>query len=126
LADQEKSSRDVYAHSRLVNEILLAIGSRPECRVWKNATGTAKSFSGNTIKFGKKGSSDIIGITSDGKFLAIECKTGAAVQTKEQRTFEKMITFFGGRYILARTIDDVLISLAKMGLPIRDNFSGEI
>ena len=92
--------------------------------MWKNATGTARSHDGRrVIKFGLEGSSDIFGITSDGRFLAIECKTGKAVQNKRQIAFEKMVTFFGGRYILARTIDDVLKELAKMELPARDYIS---
>lgn len=41
--------------------------------VWRNNTGALKTENG-FVRFGKKGSSDIIGITNDGRFLAIECK----------------------------------------------------
>jgi len=59
------------------------------------------------ISFGLKGSSDIIGIIKPGKFLAIEVKTGAAVQSKQQLAFAKMVTIMGGVYILAKSIDDI-------------------
>ena len=61
------------------------------------------------IKFGAVGAPDIIGIrkihiTSEmvgfdiGLWVGYECKTGKAVQSKQQKLFEKMITAFGGLY----------------------------
>lgn len=81
--------------------------------MWKNATGVAKSFGDEdrVIRFGLKGSADILGILQGGKLLAIEVKTGKAVQTKEQKNFQKMVTFFGGEYVLARCLEDVLTAL---------------
>ena len=98
--------------------------------MWKNATGLAKSASGSIIKFGKKGSSDIIGITSDGKLFCVECKTGNARQSPIQKSFEKMVTIFGGRYIVAKTSEDVTkflddLNLAKITDFSYDHFSRE-
>jgi hypothetical protein len=98
-------------HEKLVNEILATFGSNNGIRIWKNNTGMAFQR-GRPIKFGLKGSSDIIGILSDGTFLAIECKTGKARQSQHQKNFQKMIEQFGGIYILARSLNDVERGLA--------------
>lgn len=102
-------------HNRLVTEILLAIGQRRDCRVWPNETGAAYR-DGHLIHYGRKGSSDIIGLTSDGKILCIEVKTGKASQQKNQISFEKMILTFGGRYFLAREVDSAIKFLDNLCL----------
>ena len=101
------------AHSELVNKILLELGSTKYVRLWKNSTGMAYSASGNAISFGLPGSGDLIGILKNGRFISIECKTGSATQTKNQKNFHKMIETFGGLYILARPGDDILIQIIK-------------
>lgn len=96
-------------HTRLVNAILLKIGSHPDVRLWKQTTGMGRSLTGNTpIRFGLEGSSDLIGILMTGRFLAIEVKTGNARQSKVQRNFQRMIERFGGLYILARSVSDAV------------------
>jgi hypothetical protein len=96
-------------HSELVNKILLEIGATEYCRVWKNHTGLATPIGrSQPMHFGLPGSADIIGILKNGKFLAIECKTGAAKQSKKQIKFEKMIRTFCGVYLLVRESDSVL------------------
>lgn len=69
------------------------------------------------VKFGLVGSADILGITSDGIFLAFEAKTGAGVQRKEQIAFEMMIHRFGGRYHVVRTAQEAKEYLDGLGLP---------
>ena len=90
------------AHQELVSDILIKYGADTRYRLWSNNTGTVFTR-GRKISFGLTGSSDIIGLRRcDGKFLAIEIKTGKAVQSKKQKDFQKMIEAFGGIYILAR------------------------
>ena len=93
-------------HQCLVNSILVKYGALPQLRIWKNATGSAQ-VNGRYLKFGLIGSSDIIGISYRGQFLAIECKTGSAKQSPQQILFQKMIEKFGGIYVLARKVEDV-------------------
>lgn len=72
------------------------------CRVWPNNTGVGRDMSGERIiRFGLKGSSDIIGIYK-GLFLGIEVKTGNAVQSKDQKNFQSMLESMGGIYILCK------------------------
>lgn len=114
MAKQSQTSSSLTnPHSVLVNDVLLAIGSLPYCRVWKNATGTARALHEPTtiIQYGLPGSADIIGLLrtvgGQGLFLAIECKTGKAKQTKEQIAFENMVHLLGGIYFVAHE-EDVL------------------
>lgn len=109
------------AHSRLVDEILSALGTRPDCRIWKNHTGTAVTSGrggqpSRFIRFGLKGSADILGITADGKFLAIEAKTGKARQSKQQIAFMKMIIVMQGRYWLVRHVDEAREKIDELRL----------
>jgi len=69
-------------------------------RAWSNNTGVGKDISGERIiRFGLKGSSDIIGIYK-GLFLGIEVKTGSAKQSKDQKRFQNMIDKMGGIYVV--------------------------
>jgi len=93
-------------HNLLVKQIIIAIGSSKNIRVWQNNTGSIK-IQNRFVSFGLKGSADILGIIKGGTFLAIEVKTGKAKQTTEQKNFELMILSFGGIYILANSVNDV-------------------
>jgi hypothetical protein len=93
----------------------LAIGSRSDCRVWRNETGMAFRDD-HAIRYGKRGSSDILGLTSDGRMLCIEVKTGKASQSQHQVNFQKSIEKFGGRYLVARSVDYVVKFLDDLSL----------
>lgn len=98
-------------HGDVVNEIVLAIGSLPYARVWKNASGVATGFSGNKIRFGLVGSPDIIGILNVnglGLFLGLEVKVGRDKQSVYQINFEKMVKSFGGLYFVCHSKSDAL------------------
>ena len=69
------------------------------------------------IRYGKRGSSDILGITSDGKLLCIEIKSGRATQSNVQVNFQKTIEKFGGRYLVARSVDCTVKFLDDLSLP---------
>lgn len=71
----------------------------------------------HAIRYGKRGSSDILGITSDGRMLCVEVKTGKASQSPHQVNFQKSIEKFGGRYLIARSVDYVVNFLDDLCLP---------
>lgn len=93
-------------HSKLLNEILLAFGGRQDLTLWKNASGAVK-IGDRFLRFGLKGSPDILGIADGGRFVGIEVKTGTGRQTPEQKLFQAMTFRRGGVYIIARSLDDV-------------------
>jgi hypothetical protein len=95
--------------AELQAEILLAVGSRPDCRIWRNNTGVGRSLSGDrVIRFGLVGSADLLGILRGGRFLAVEVKTKRGRQNEAQRNFQRMIESMGGIYVLARDVQTVV------------------
>ncbi len=99
-------------HSLLVNSLLLALAPRADLgKFWKQATGAIQNIDGAYIRYGLVGSADISGILRTGQRCEIEAKTGAGVQSKEQKNFQAMIAEYNGVYIVARDIPSVLTTL---------------
>lgn len=78
------------------------------CYVWRNNTGAARTEGGGFIRYGLKGSPDIIGMNPSGRFLGIECKspTGGDIEP-EQELFRERCHAKKGFYMIARGIDDL-------------------
>lgn len=104
-----------------MKETLLALGKKfISCgRFWRNEVGLALNpRTMEPFRYGLVGSSDIVGITSleitadhigqkIGQFTCYEIKTGQAVQSVEQKNFQKMIETHGGKYQVVRSVDDI-------------------
>jgi hypothetical protein len=83
--------------------------------VWRNNSGVTRNQ--YTNKFGQtsermwragvRGGSDIIGLTKDGRFLAVECKIGTNKLTELQMEFLFEISKRGGVAITAYDVDDL-------------------
>lgn len=99
---QEKNTGSTSEHQRVVKLVLLKM-TMPYCRVWANNTGMIKTDD-RVVRFGLKGSSDILGIYK-GLFLGIEVKTGNAVQSKDQKNFQIMVEKMGGIYVVCKDIN---------------------
>jgi hypothetical protein len=69
---------------------------------WRQNTGGR-----GRLRWGTPGCGDITGILPGGRRLEIECKTDAGTQSGAQRAFQAIIEQHGGRYVVARTIEDV-------------------
>lgn len=75
---------------------------------WRNNSGAYKTTSGHYVRYGYKGSSDILAIQPNtGKIICIECKREGEKQTPEQKEFEQRVKDCGGVYIVARSLDDM-------------------
>ena len=75
---------------------------------WRNNTGRLAG-SGRLVTFGLcPGSSDIIGLMPDGRFLAVECKIGKADPTALQAAFLQSINDQGGLAICVRSLDELM------------------
>jgi hypothetical protein len=70
------------------------------------------------VRYGWVGCSDIIGFMTDGRFLAIECKTARGTSTPEQVAFLQTVRAAGGVAILARSVDDVIDGIRAEKLPL--------
>lgn len=73
------------------------------CFCWRNNSGGWKpTGSKRVIRYGKTGSSDIIGVTPNGRFVGVECKYGDGELSSHQEEFRRSIIAKNGIYIVAR------------------------
>jgi len=85
---------------------------------WRNNSGAVKvgtPEASRYVRYGRKGSSDILGILDDGRFLAIEVKSAKGKATPEQVEFLADITKRGGVAFVARSIEDIDAHLFQPG-----------
>ena len=85
---------------------------------WRNNSGAARvegnsNQRGRFIRYGKKGSGDILGILPNGKFLSVEVKAGRDRLRPEQQEFMDDINIRGGVAMVARSLDDVIERIEK-------------
>lgn len=74
---------------------------------WRNNTGATKTAHG-FVRYGKVGSSDILGILPDGRFLAVECKREkGGVVSEKQKEFLSMIEVNHGVALVVNSIEDL-------------------
>jgi hypothetical protein len=103
----------------LQQQIRLALGTRPDLRLFRNNTGTLPDpRTGRPVQFGlARGSADLIGlrtvtITPDmvgqqvAVFTSIEVKTPKGRPTAEQQNWLKMVQSLGGIAGIARSVRD--------------------
>lgn len=93
----------------ILNEILRWLAeNRPDILVWRNTVGVFHTVDvGRTMRVGLPGSSDLIGVLPDGRFLGIEVKTATGAERKNQVAFRKAVERRGGRCFVARSVEDV-------------------
>lgn len=102
--------------SALLSAILLEFGSRPDCRLWRQNTGAARTSTGALVRFGVPGQADISGILApSGRRIEIETKTARGRQSQAQKKWQAMIEKFGGVYVVARSVEDVRRVLGEVG-----------
>lgn len=107
--------------TRLTKMILARHGARPDLRLFRNETAGAwvgkkvgQSGRDVTLRHARMiqaglapGSSDLIGIADDGRFIALEVKTGSGRPTKEQESFLALVASMGGIAGVVRSVGDV-------------------
>jgi len=77
---------------------------------WRNNTGAfAATEKGKRrfVRFGLKGSSDILGVLPGGRLLAIECKSPTGKVRPEQQDFIDRVTKAGGLAFVTKSIEEV-------------------
>jgi hypothetical protein len=80
---------------------------------WANETGAAE-IDGRFMKFGKKGSADIIAVIQS-RHCEFEAKTGDAAQSKHQKIHQQMVEKHGGLYIVFHSVAELQSKLAGAG-----------
>lgn len=76
-------------------------------RLFRNNVGVARTDNGSVIRFGLcVGSSDLIGWTREGRFLAVEVKTTTGRVRPEQAQFVAAVTEAGGVAGIVRSVKE--------------------
>jgi hypothetical protein len=92
----------------VLKRILKYLGSLgQEVRAWRHSVGMAQ-HNGVMHRYGTPGEADII-CCAWGTFLAVEVKSATGRQAPNQRAYEEQVERAMGRYVLARSVDDVRI-----------------
>jgi hypothetical protein len=87
---------------------------------WRNSTGAVRVRPGQFLRFGKVGSSDIFGVLSDGRFLAVECKASTGRLTPEQKIFLEKIRGLGGVAVVVKSWKELDQALLEAGYAMKD------
>lgn len=96
------------SEANIQNAALIALAESGHL-VWRQNTGAYKDKTGRVIRYGLcVGSSDIIGLTRDGRFLAVEMKTEKGSVRPEQRNFIAAVRAKGGFAGIARSPEDAV------------------
>lgn len=108
-----RNERTVYTNpSDLVRAVELALGSRPDVRIWRQNSGAFITQDGaRHVRTGINGMADLSGILSGGRRLEVECKTGSGRQTPAQLRFGEMITRMGGVYVVVRSVEEAVAAI---------------
>ena len=100
--------------SELTEAILIA-ASEHGARLHRNNSGIATYNHGgkvSKVRYGVGpvggGGGDLIGWTSDGRFLSIEVKVGRDKQSEAQKKWERWVNMGGGRAGVARSVEDAI------------------
>lgn len=84
---------------------------------WRNNTGAYQNRTGRLVRYGLAGSSDILGICRDGRFLAVECKReNGGVVSESQREFLSSIKRNGGVAVTVRSVEELAAGLRENGV----------
>jgi len=95
----------------LLRDIQVAL-SRAGARVFRNNVGLFTTDSGAKVRTGLcVGSSDLIGWTANGRFLAVEVKTPKGRLTQEQIHFIDAVRAHGGVAFCARSVEEAITKL---------------
>ncbi len=96
----------------LQQKIRLACGALPGVVLWRNNVGVA-DYKGTKVRYGlAPGSSDLIGIV-DGRFVALEIKTGSSPVTQAQEDFIRLVLRMGGYACVVRSVDTALQAIEE-------------
>ena len=83
---------------------------------WRNSTGAVQIAPGRFMRFGKKGSSDILGILPGGRLLCVECKAQDGRLSPEQKQFLAEVQKLGALALVVRGWRELDAALRREGI----------
>lgn len=104
----------------ITQPVLVAVSRFPNAKFWRQNCGHFRSMDGKRVVQATSvdGIADIMGLYR-GRAIAIETKTKTGKQLNSQKLFQKNFESAGGKYIIARCVDDAVSALASLSLDAR-------
>ncbi len=98
--------------------VLIALGARTDCRVWRQNAGTFSSLDGGRIvKAAPKGAADLTGLVLPlCRRLELEVKTKRGRESKAQKNWQALIERMGGYYAVVRSADEAIRTVEAAAL----------
>ena len=87
---------------------------------WRNSVGAVQIRPGQWYRFGKVGSSDILGVLPGGKILAVETKAKRGQLASEQREFLETVRGLGGLAVVVKSWKELDLTLRREGYAAED------
>jgi len=101
------------AEPELQRDIRLALSRERDLVIWRNNVGVAQHGQ-HRVRYGLAlGSSDLIGILSPGRFIALEVKSPRGRATEEQQLFAELVRARGGFAATVRSVEEALAAVAR-------------
>ena len=94
----------VAPESDVLAETMLAL-SRIGALVMRNNSGALRDAHGRLVRFGMKGSADILACYQ-GRFVAVECKREGKRPSPDQVRYANAVRAAGGIYVVVRSKED--------------------
>jgi hypothetical protein len=82
---------------------------------WRNSVGVCHIRPGQIVSFGLKGSADIEGVLSGGRFMAVEVKSPGGSLSPEQREFLNRVRGLGGLALVVKSKHELVDELRNNG-----------
>lgn len=113
------------SEAHLLADVLVRWGAHPRLRIARVNTGVGWFARGKParkgdpgaypVRFNPKGTADVVGLMAPtGRMVMIECKGPDGKQSAEQATMQRIVTTFGGIYVLARSMAEVDAALVPL------------
>jgi hypothetical protein len=101
------------SEAAIMREIMLALGRRPDVRIWRRNVGLAVPVGRREpVRFGLPGQADLSGIVGpEGWVLEVEVKAPRGRLSDAQRGWGAMIESLGGIWIVARSAEEAVGAL---------------
>ena len=88
---------------------------------WRNSTGAVQIAPGRFMRFGKVGSSDILGVLPGGRLLCVECKAPEGGRlSSEQKQFLTDVRNLGALALVVRGWQELEEALREEGYAMDD------
>lgn len=118
--DTKKDIKKVEKESEIQKKIIAYLQDRDDVFIFKINNGsvfdpTLKCFRKLTGKGQRKGISDILGLTKNGRFIALEVKTKTGKISKEQKEFLYEIEKRNGIFGVVKSVEDAKKILRNFG-----------